>query len=447
MAVQNLLLAGLIFAIAGALACLFMERRSRFASSARIRFLESKLGELNAGLLEANLEKSQAVLTAKQVPVIVQNLTERLPVDFYPPIIVRHAKEITNAGQVGYFVPLQDSEHYTLQVGYGFPGDWRGKIRVARDEGALGQALQKRIVITREDIEPGGIRSSQPSLEREGIEPDLVAPVYGISGIEGVLVIAGCNRAPATLKAQVSMLVDILSLSIQNASLLESNAQGVYCDHLTGLANRFYFARIFETEIRRAWNYQQPLSLLFFDLDRFKDINDSWGHAAGDAVLQNIARIARNCTRSSHLVARYGGDEFVVLLPSTNKDQAFQYAENLRERIAETDIPIQGRNDPVRLTISGGISMFPGDGRSTTDLIQAADDTLYEAKKNGKNRIMIAAPVGLDRGIAKGTDADRESPIATDISVDTGSDAVEFPLGKLGGDLIASPAPRKLQGG
>lgn len=392
MGVQNLLLAGLIFAIAGALACLFMERRSRSTSSARIRLLVSKLGELNVGLLKANLEKSQAVLTAEQLPVIVQKLTEHLPVDFYPPIIVRHAKEITNAGQVGYFVPLQDSEYYTLQVGYGFPGDWRGKIRVARDEGALGQALRKRVVITREETDPGGIRGSQPSLEREGIEPDFVAPVYGISGIEGVLVIAGCNRPPVNLKAQVSMLVDLLSLSIRNASLLESNAQGAYYDHLTGLANRFSFARTFEAEIRRAWNYQQPLSLLFFDLDRFKDINDSRGHAAGDAVLRNVARLARSCTRSSHLVARYGGDEFVALLPSTNKDQAFQYAENLRERIAETDIPIQGRNDPVRITISCGIAMFPDDGRSTTDLIQAADDALYEAKKSGKNRIALSHP-------------------------------------------------------
>ena len=392
MGVQNLLLDGLIFAIAGALACLYMERRSRSASSVRIQFLESKLRELNKGLLEEKLEKSQAVRTAELIPVIVQKLTERLPVDSYPPIIVRHAKEITNARQVGYFVPLPDSKHYTLKVGYGFPEGWRGKVRVARDEGALGQALRKRVVIMREEIEPDGIRVSLPSLEREGIKPDLVAPVYGISGIVGVLVIAGCNLSCRDLKVQASMLVDLLSLSMQNASLLESNEQGVYYDQLTGMANRFYFARIFETEIRRAWNYQQPLSLLFFDLDGFKDINDSWGHPAGDAVLQNIARIARNCTRSSHLVARYGGDEFVVLLPSTNKDQAFQYAENLRERIAETDIPIQGRNDPVRLTISGGISMFPGDGQSTTDLIQAADDALYEAKKDGKNRIALSHP-------------------------------------------------------
>ncbi|HEU5359990.1 MAG TPA: GGDEF domain-containing protein [Candidatus Deferrimicrobiaceae bacterium] len=412
MGVQNLLLAGLIFAIAGASACLLMARRSRFESSAKIQDLETRIGELNAMMLELKLEKSQAVQTAEQIPVVVQKMTEHLPIDSYFPVIVRYAKEITNSRKVGYFAPLPDSEYYTLKVGYGFPEDWRDKVRIARDEGALGLALQKRIVLTREDFETSGIEGYLPSLEGEGIEPDLVAPVQGISGIEGVLVIAGCTRPPGELKVPISMLVDLLSLSIQNAMLLEFNERGVYSDDLTGLANRFHFARIFETEIRRAWNYQRPLSLLVFDLDRFKDIIDSWGHPAGDEVLQAVARITKSCTRSSHIVARYGGDEFVVLLPSTNKDQAFLYAENLRKQIAETEIPIGDRNDHVTLTISGGIACFPENGQSTADLIQAADHALSEAKKGGKNRIVLFQPAesAFDSGIAQPADGTEIHP-------------------------------------
>lgn len=387
---ENMLLAGMTLFIVGLSTYLFMSRRSLSRSFDRIRFLESRVRSLNAGLLDATREKSQAIVTAEQLPVIVQKLADRLPAESHPPIIVRYAKEILEASRVGYFVPVPNSEHYTLQVGCGFPRNWQGKVRIAQDEGALGQALRQRIVLARKDVEHGGLRSSYPSLEREGIEPDLVAPVDGIAGVEGVLVVAGCSRSPTQMKAHVSMLADLLSLSIRNARLLESREQGVCYDHLTGLANRFHFASVFETEIRRTRNYQQPLSLLFFDLDRFKEVNDTWGHFAGDSVLRSVAQVVRRCTRSSHLVARYGGDEFVVLLPSTNKEQACQYAENLRQRIAETEFRVEGRDEPARLTISGGLAMFPGDGLSTTDLVRAADDALYEAKKGGRNRIVQA---------------------------------------------------------
>lgn len=386
---QNIFLAGMILSISGALFCLAVSSRSLSATSNRIQLMEGKLGELTARLLEAKLEKSQAIRVAEQIPVIVKKMTERLPVDSYPPIIVRFVKAISIASQVGYFVPLKDTEYYTLQVGYGFPEDWQGKVCLSRDDGALGQALRKRIIITREDAERECIRTSQPSLEREGIEPDFVAPVYGNSGIEGVLVIAGCQNPPVNLKVQISMIVDLLSLAMQNAILLDSTERGEYYDYLTGLANRFYFERIFEAEIRKSWNYLQPTSLLFFDIDQFKIVNDTWGHQIGDMVLQKVAQVAKNCTRSDHLIARYGGDEFVVLLPSTNKEQAFHYAENLREEISKMDCPIEGQIDPVNITISVGISMFPADGRSTSDLVRAADEALYEAKNSGRNRITV----------------------------------------------------------
>ena len=389
MELQNILLAGMILSIAGALVCLVVSSRSRSAKSKNNQLLEGKHRRLNGQLIKTKLDKAQAVQIAEQFPVIMKKMTERLPVDSYPPIIVRHAKEISIASQVGYFVPVKDTEYYTLQVGYGFPEDWQGKVCLARGDGALGQALRKKIIITRQDEERRGIRNSQPSLEGKGIEPDYVAPVYGISGIEGVLVIAGCPTPSMILKVQISMLVDLLSLAIQNAILLDSTERGEYYDFLTGLANRLYFTRIFETEIRKAWNYLQPTSLLFFDIDQFKSINDTWGHQVGDQVLRKVAQVAKSCTRSEHLIARYGGDEFVVVLPSTNKDQAFHYAENLREKISNIDFPIEGQIEPVTTTISIGISMFPADGRSTSDLVRAADEALYEAKNSGKNRIAV----------------------------------------------------------
>ncbi len=396
MEVKTLLFAGGFLAVASAYAFLLTTyRRLRVKSSGQIRSLEGKIGELHKGLLEAKLEKSQAVRAAEQVPMVVQKLTEPLPADAYPPVIVRYAKEILNAGKVGYFVPLADSEHFVLRVGYGFPEDWKGKIRIAREEGAVGQALRKRVVLAKEDFEPDVFPGSLPSLEREGIEPDLVAPVYGISGIEGVLVIAGCNFPPGSLKVNVSMLVDLLSLSIQKATLLESREQAAYYDPVTVLPNRFQFMKTFESEIRRALNYRQPLSLLLFGVDRIGETDDN---RARDSILRNVASVAKSCTRSCHYIARYGGDGFAVLLPSTDKEDAIRYANNLRERIAATDLLIDGERDPVRRTISGGLSVFPGDGRSITELVQAAGDALDGARKEGENRIALFQLEGTRSG-------------------------------------------------
>jgi diguanylate cyclase (GGDEF)-like protein len=172
-----------------------------------------------------------------------------------------------------------------------------------------------------------------------------------------------------------------------------------------------------------------------FDIDEFKKINDTYGHFAGDVVIRKMADTVKKITRGSDLVGRYGGDEFMVLITSTNEEKAASFAEHLRKKISTTDIAIPGAEVPVRITISGGLALFPTHGLSTTELFRAADATLYESKRQGRNRIRLATSVGLDGGIAQGTDADRETPVSTDDSVDTGSDAVQFPLGEHGGDL------------
>ena len=276
---------------------------------------------------------------ADQFPLIAKKLTEKRPQkDSFPAIAVRSTKELFSASQVGFFVPLEGSSDFTLEVGVGFPPDWQGKIRIKSDEGILGLALQKKVVIARTDLlSLAGRRLSQRSLEQLGINPDFVAPVFGISEIIGALVIGGCPFPLDEERKNVSMLVDLLSNALQNAALIDLSKTSVWVDHLTGVSNRLYFAQRFESEIRRAENYHQPLALIMIDIDEFKKINDTYGHPAGDVVIKKIAQIIRKNTRGSDLVSRFGGDEFIVLIAHSDEGGHLFRAEGGHGSDVKTD--------------------------------------------------------------------------------------------------------------
>jgi len=357
---------------------------------------------------------------ADQVPIIAKNLTERLSASAIPAIAVRSSKEFFHATHVGFFAPAGNSPDYTLEVGVGFPPEWQGKIRITSDEGILGAALRKRAVISR--VEPwssSGLRTSGKSLEQLGISPDFAAPVYGDDEIAGVIVIAGCPFPPEEERRYVSMMADIISIALQKANLSDANQTAAWKDDLTGVAKRLHFLQRFEGEIRRARDYQQPFALFMFDVDSFKTVNDTYGHAAGDVVIRKIAEIAMLNTRSSDIVGRYGGDEFLVLITSSTQEQAFQYCENIRKKIAGTEIRIPGLAEPIRLTISGGLSVYPTHGHSTTELTRAADHALYEAKRRGRDQTVVARLEEID-GSFPGEASDRESLVRESREKDPG---------------------------
>lgn len=353
--------------------------------------LQEQIVDLSRKLKNAEGELARKREFAEQMPLIVSKLAQELPETFLPPLAVRFAKNYFYARQVGYFVPIKGSSDYTLEVGVGFSTDWQGKVRIASDEGILGMAIQKKVVVAKCDpLASSGTRLLRLSLEQSGVDPDFVAPVIGLSGTAGALVIAGCPFPHEEERVHVSMLADLLSNALQKAALTELSKSSTWLDPLTGVANRLYFARRFESEIRRAQNYQLALGLLILDIDEFKKINDTFGHPAGDQVIRRFAEIVRNVTRSSDLVCRYGGDEFIVLLTSSNIQQVLAYADHLVKNIAATDILVPRHAAPIRLTTSVGLAMYPADGRSTTELLHAADDALYEAKRQGRNRIVLA---------------------------------------------------------
>jgi two-component system, cell cycle response regulator len=165
-------------------------------------------------------------------------------------------------------------------------------------------------------------------------------------------------------------------------------------DPLTGLFNRRYVGAHLDGLMARIATGAKGPALLLFDLDRFKLINDSWGHLAGDEVLCEIAKRALHVVRSFDLVGRYGGEEFIVLMPETNLQIALFVAERLRSSIADTPFVVAGVATPLQVTVSIGVATTLDEGDSPTELLRRADTALYAAKDNGRNCLM-SWPIGV----------------------------------------------------
>ena len=169
--------------------------------------------------------------------------------------------------------------------------------------------------------------------------------------------------------------------------VLEDALYSLRYDSLTGLYSRRTFDEVFVREVERANRYGKELSVLFFDLDDFKQVNDTFGHLAGDDALEHVARIVMSEIRTIDIASRYGGEEIVVVLPETGKAAAFVVGERIREKVEEMKLTY---NDKIiNLTISGGIATLPLDATDTKALIANADIAVYKAKEEGKNNIVI----------------------------------------------------------
>jgi diguanylate cyclase (GGDEF)-like protein len=159
-------------------------------------------------------------------------------------------------------------------------------------------------------------------------------------------------------------------------------------DGLTGIANRRAFEKTIETEVRRALRHARPLSLVMFDLDHFKKVNDTYGHMAGDHVLKTVASVVRSRIRKEDVFARYGGEEFTLLLHETPKAMAAQLAEEIRAAVADSELIFEGQ--VIRVTVSMGVAEVAPDLCTPHQLVKAADARLYDAKRGGRNRVAVA---------------------------------------------------------
>jgi diguanylate cyclase (GGDEF)-like protein len=183
---------------------------------------------------------------------------------------------------------------------------------------------------------------------------------------------------------------DDIALAFANLRLRETLRDQSIRDPLTGLYNRRYMEESLEREVRRAARGQHSLGIVMMDLDHFKEFNDAYGHAAGDALLRELGGLFRSFVRAEDIACRYGGEEFTLILPEATLDGARQRAERLREGVKQLHVkpPLEGLS---AVTLSLGVAAFPDHGTSGDVLLRLADRALYQAKAEGRDRTCVAS--------------------------------------------------------
>ena len=162
-------------------------------------------------------------------------------------------------------------------------------------------------------------------------------------------------------------------------------------DPKTGLFNARHFAAALTEELGRSQRFGRPMSLIMADLDLLREINNSYGHLAGDAVLKGIAEVFRGELRHYDVPARFGGEEFSILLPETAPEEGLEIAERIRHAVAEKLYEVETSSEPIRATVSIGVAGYPKDAEDANALIHQADLAVYRAKLQGRNRVLGAS--------------------------------------------------------
>jgi diguanylate cyclase (GGDEF)-like protein/PAS domain S-box-containing protein len=229
-----------------------------------------------------------------------------------------------------------------------------------------------------------GLLYCQPdAVESPGVAPEL----------------AGEQRA--AWRQWVSSVAEYLALALSNLMLRESLETQARHDPLTDLYNRRYMEEALEREVRRSERSRRPMGLIMLDLDHFKRYNDTYGHETGDRLLVALARFLTSQVRAGDIVCRYGGEEFLIILPEATLEQVTQRAEQLRRSVTqlavEADVGVRDR-----LTLSLGVAMFPEHGGTAAELVRTADSALYRAKRSGRDRVEVGRDGETDTALHVG---------------------------------------------
>jgi diguanylate cyclase (GGDEF)-like protein len=389
-----------VTALAGALGY----RMAAAARGARLRKLQQTLSradqtvqqqrrtaeELCARLEDTENRCRQLERSIVEIPEIAQRLSASRDLREIPEKALDLVQEV--------FQPLYSVFYYARRDGL-VAAAVRGESefavghRLKSGEGVVGWASVKQLPYTPEDMrfESGVVRGTHlaQGVPEKGFS--LCLPVTSGSRTIGVILVGPCERAIPHWREIGRTIALITSVVITSATVLKEQESLAKTDGLTGLMNRMHLLHRVH-ELLAADPGPRSVGFFLFDIDHFKKYNDTNGHLPGDELLKSLSLILRENIREDELVARYGGEEFLMVMPNVDREGALQAAERIRRLIASTDFPHAEKQPGGRVTVSGGIAVWPMDGEDVETLLRMADEALYAAKRAGRNRVSAWTP-------------------------------------------------------
>lgn len=336
---------------------------------------QSRRQQMKSEALAASALAREAQARAEDLELLVgfgQALARSLDLESLRSVTQEHLPGL--AGTEGVWVLMRDGGHWQGLV---------GGVGLGRESGE-GLAARERLADHTLALE------SDRRAEVDGLEWDghVCFPMITAGAAIGVVGVPETTPLSEGQRRMLAATSTLLGVSLKNAQLFREVRDTSVRDGLTGLVNRKHAVEILDTELRRARRAQSSLSVIMFDIDHFKEINDRYGHLCGDAVLATVARRVKQVLRGSDIKCRYGGEEFLVLLPDTRSNGAMRVAETLRRDLADTPIP--WNVETVMITASFGVAMSRPDELDAAAIVSRADSALYEAKQTGRNHVSLA---------------------------------------------------------
>jgi diguanylate cyclase (GGDEF)-like protein len=318
---------------------------------------------------------------------ITVNLTSSLQMQVILDAIVNEAMHLIKDARDVHIFLYQDGA-----LRFGASLDSEGKRNVIfslpRPNGMTYTVVHTRQAVIVEDLRKHPLFVNAPA---DWIGSIIGLPLMIDENIVGVMNMARWSTGgfiPPELRL-LNLLADQAALAINNARLHQAMAYQAMSDSLTGLPNRRALDARLENDVQRAARYNRNFAVLMMDLDGFKAINDTYGHGVGDDILRKYAQFLANAHRSSDFLARYGGDELLMILPEADADTAQLAAEQIKQRLAEFEISLPD-GKTTKLSFTGGIAIYPTHAQSASDLLRAADEALYRAKRKERGTFLMA---------------------------------------------------------
>ena len=356
---------------------------------------QKEVEKLEKELVILDKERERLAKQLSTLKLIISEINSGSNIDEILDLIIKKAVQLVEAGRGSLMLFDSQSEELYIKSSVNLSKKTVMRVRFKPGEGIAGWVFKegKPLIIKEGAKDP---RFKKLENNQEELVKSIVSVPLKIRGkIEGVI------NVDKSLKDEIfdtddlellSAFADEAAIAIQNVHLQQQMKNLAITDELTGLYNFRYLMERLEEELKRAQRYKRPLAMIMADIDRFKECNDIFGHLEGNKVLKSLAYVLKVNVREIDIVGRYGGEEFIIILPEAGKEEAQEIAERIRSKVEKYNFMINKKPSEEiekKLTLSLGVTSCFQEVISAPSLIYKVDQALYQAKQKGRNRVEV----------------------------------------------------------